>query len=47
MEQAADKVRLKINWEKTKIMKLLENVEDTDDDDDDDEDIFFKKVNEF
>jgi len=44
LEQVADKVGLKINREKTKIMKLLQNEENTDDDD---EDVVFEKVNEF
>jgi len=35
LEQVAHKVRLKINWEKTMIMKLSENEENKDDDDQD------------
>jgi len=44
LEHAAGKVGLKINREKTKIMKLLENERNTDDDD---EDVGYEKVNEF
>lgn len=44
LEQAAGKIGLKINREKTKIMKLLENEENTGDDD---EAVVFEKVNEF
>jgi len=43
LEQAAGKVRLKINREKMKIMKLLKIEESMDDD----EDVVFEKVNEF
>jgi hypothetical protein len=44
LERTADRVGLKINMAKPKIMKLLENKEDTDDED---EDVVFDKVNEF
>jgi hypothetical protein len=47
LEQAASKVGLKINKEKTKIMKLLENEENEENTDDDDEAIGFEKVNKF
>jgi hypothetical protein len=42
LEQATGEVGLKINREKTKIMKLLENEENTDDDD---RAVVFEKVN--
>lgn len=42
-EQTVGKVGLKINRKKTKLMKLLENEEDTGDD----EDVVFEKVNKF
>lgn len=45
MEQAASKVGLKINREKTNIIELIENEDDTDNDDD--KDVIFEKVNEF
>ena len=47
LEQAAGKVGLKINKEKTKIMKLLENEENEENTDDDDEAVSYEKVNEF
>jgi hypothetical protein len=47
LEQAACKVGLKINREKTKIMKLLENEENEENTDDDDGTVVFEKVNDF
>lgn len=44
-EQAFNKVGLKINSKKTKMMKLLENEGSVDDDND--ENIMFEKANEF
>lgn len=45
IEQVADKVRPKMNREKAKIVKLLENESRMDDENY--EDIMFEKVNEF
>lgn len=46
LKQAADKIGLKINREKTKTMKLLD-IKDSTDDADVDEDVDFVKVNKF
>lgn len=45
LEQASNKVGLKINSKKTKMMKLLENEGSVDDDDN--ENIMLEKANEF